>query len=198
MHRWKKTKYIPENIMTMLRYYRGIGEVNHFEISAINDLLFPASAIAFREWRFRGTYRDNLLMSLELDQPYLYLLLDIPKDREVSSLERDVWILYMKGSIYGGFGYDMISPASVEQIIDEKSVVVAREKKQLVYDCIPMLQRFEIIGIEELKKVMESVLHNKKSGRYIEDFGKKLIILDFINRQMKLKLLYRHLMNIEK
>lgn len=152
MHRWKKTKYIPENIMTMLRYYRGIGEVNHFEISAINDLLFPASAIAFREWRFRGTYRDNLLMSLELDQPYLYLLLDIPKDREVSSLERDVWNLYMKGSIYGGFGYDMISPASVEQIIDAKSVVVVREKKQLVYDCIPMLQRFEIIGIEELKK----------------------------------------------
>lgn len=164
MCRWKKTKYIPEKVLAMLEMYRGsLGRVNTVVLVA-ESVLFPGSAVAFREWRYRGTYIDNPLLSLELDQPYLYLLLDIPKDQNISALERTVWELYVRDSIYGAFRYDMISPASLEAIIDEKCVIVTDRKNELTYDCIPVLKRYAVTGVEMRKQGLNIRLEAAEKG----------------------------------
>lgn len=151
MCQWKKTKYASENVLMMLRMYRGSSGRTRGIVPALEAVLFPGSAVAFREWNYRGTYIDNPLLSLELDQPYLYLLLDIPKAQNISSLERNVWNLYVRDSIYGAFRYDMISPASLEALIDEKYVIVMGGKNELTYDCIPVLSRYAVTGAEMRK-----------------------------------------------
>ena len=117
-----------------------------------------------REWNYRGTYIDNPLLSLELDQPYLYLLLDIPKAQNISSLERNVWNLYARDSIYGAFRYDMISPASLEELIDEKYVIVLGGKNELTYDCIPVLSRYAVTGAEMRKQGLNIRLEAAEKG----------------------------------
>lgn len=159
MSQWRKTKYVPEEVLRMLITYRGIDErVNgrgNTAIPVLESVLFPGSAISFREWIYRGSYRSNPLMSLELDQPYLYLLLDIPKDPQVSNLERKVWNLYVKDSIYGTFRYDMVRPDSAGKLIDEKSVNISGENNNLVYDCIPMLKRYAVTALEKSRQGLD-------------------------------------------
>lgn len=149
--KWKKVTDIPSKIFGIIMTYRGgRDEKNLYPLRNL-ALLFPGSAIAFREWRYRGTYGLNDFMSLELEQPYLYCIMDIPHCLDVSSLQRKVWNMYVRESIYGGFCYDMLRPKALKSIIDEASVTISSVNNEMVFDYVPVIKSFDVTELKKSK-----------------------------------------------
>lgn len=164
MCKWKKARHIFQDVVDMLITYRGKLGNTHTYISVLDAVLFPGSAVVFREWRYRGIYADNSMMSLEIGKPYLYLLLDIPQKGEWSRLERDIWNLYIRNSIYGAFRYDMLFPDAVEKLIDEKYVINKLWENKLTYDCIPILEKYEITELEMCNQKLKARVDAVETG----------------------------------
>lgn len=133
-----------------MTYRGGRDEKNLYPLRNL-ALLFPGSAIAFREWRYRGTYGLNDFMSLELEQPYLYCIMDIPHCLDVSSLQRKVRNMYVRESIYGGFCYDMLRPKALKSIIDEASVTISSVNNEMVFDYVPVIKSFDVTELKKSK-----------------------------------------------
>lgn len=155
--KWKTTEDILGKVLEIILIFRR--EVDrHIDIDLnwegrgtliLGHVLFPGSAIAFKGWDNLSGYAENTMMTLEITQPYLWTLLDIPRNRRISRLEREVWDLYVRDSIYGMFRYDMVSPDAVEKILDEKYVISAEENSGLTGACIPVLKNYEVTALEK-------------------------------------------------
>ena len=132
----------------------------------LKHVLFSGVAIVFEQGDNLSRYVENTMMTLEMAQPYLWIVLDIPRNRSISRLEREVWDLYVRDSIYGMFRYDMVSPDAVEKILDEKYVLSTLDNRGLTYAGIPVLKNYEVTSLEKNNHSLNVRLEPVDTGKH--------------------------------
>ena len=147
--KWKTIGDIFQQVLEMILLFRGKVGRKYSVDFVLEPVLLSGSTIVFEYRDNVSRYVENKMMKLEIAQPYGLILLDIPRNRSVSRLEREVWDLYVRDSIYGMFRYDMVSPDAVEKILDEKYVISTEENSGLTYTCIPVLKNYEVTALEK-------------------------------------------------
>lgn len=146
--KWNEAGRIIDRVIHMIYQYREEKGKSYTSWSALEEILSPGAAVALEDREYKDLYADHRMMALEIVQPYGWLPMDIPQSSTIGRLEKEVWDLYIKNSIYGAFRYDMISPDAAEKILDEKYVILKERESMLTYDCIPFLKKY---GITELQ-----------------------------------------------
>lgn len=151
MSKWKLTvEVMYDNQERILDYCTKSSESGrrYYSDAMMFISMFSGSVEAFEKWEYRGGYANNVMLSLEIGQPYLLLFLDLLSESKNSTLEIDVWNLYIKDSICNLFSFGILYPQTIDRIFERREVTILRRNVSYIYNACPFLENYVVNKVE--------------------------------------------------